>query len=573
MMKDTLPVLKLMLTEKKSVLLAALLGFLAAGATVGLLASSGHLISSAALEPPLYTLTATIVLVRFFGLLRAGSRYGERYFSHKATFTILSHIRTHYFERVAANIPGIFRRHRSGDLLSRITGDVENLQFFFLRVVYPPVVMLLVFMATIVFSSLYSMTASLLLFIGFILTGGIIPAWFALKNRHRSINVREKRGELATEVTEWISGFRELKMHGQAAEKAQGVSRLSEVYTTKQEKEQQDLRGSESVNVLTGLIITWLVTFFTAIEVQNGDLYGVWMAALILISLSVFESANPMASFPKNAETGRQSAERLSMAEAGERNDLNESNLQTPAAIHSLTCESCHFTYPDGVRESLEDISLTLPSKTRTAIVGASGSGKTTLMHLLLGIHLPDSGRVVVNETPLDQLDLDDYWAKFRFSLQGNHFYYGTVRENLLLADANAEDSALMEALAAMSLDKFSLEDIVEEEAKNLSGGEKQRLALARAWLRDAPVWLLDEPLSALDMATYDKVMRRVLDKSRDDIFLLITHQLRGLEAMDQIIVMDQGRIVEKGGYQNLVASGGWFSDMLAIENELLETS
>lgn len=572
-MKDAKPIIKLMLEEKKGVLLAAFLGFLAAGASVGLLASSGYLISSAALQPPLYTLTATIVMVRFFGLLRAGSRYGERYFSHKSTFTILSHIRTHYFDRVVANIPGMFRTHRSGDLLSRITGDVENLQFFFLRVVYPPVVMLLVFMATIVFASLYSMTAAFLLVVGFLLTGVVIPAWFALKNRHSSTNVRSKRGELATEVTEWMNGFRELKMNGQASGKAVDVHHFSQLYTTEQEKEQQELRGNESVNVLTGLMITWLLTFFVSLEVQNGELDGVWLAALILISLSVFESANPMASFPKNAETSRQSAERLNLTQSGKSGDSNEPTSAPLNGIQAVQCDTCDFTYPGNERKSLEQISLELNAGTRTAIVGASGSGKTTLMHLLLGIYAPQSGRVLINGTTFEKVNLDDYWSKCRFSLQENDFYYGSVRENLQLADSTVDDKTMQEALEAMVLDHFMLDDIIEEEAKNLSGGERQRLALARAWLQQAPFWVLDEPLSALDMSTCDQIMSKVLLKSRDDIFLLITHQLRGLEEMDQIIVMDKGRIVEKGSYAELVAAESWFCEMLAIEDELLETS
>ncbi|WP_069366032.1 thiol reductant ABC exporter subunit CydC [Salisediminibacterium beveridgei] len=572
-MRDAKPILKLMLLEKKGVMLAALLGFLAAGASVGLLASSGYLISSAALQPPLYTLTATIVLVRFFGLLRAGSRYGERYFSHQSTFTILSHIRTHYFDRVVANIPGMFRTYRSGDLLSRITGDVENLQFFFLRVVYPPVVMLLVFMATIVFASLYSMTAAFLLFVGFLLTGGVIPAWFALKNRHSSANVRLKRGELATEVTEWMSGFRELKMHGQASGKAKDVHHVSKRYATEQEREQQELRGSESVNVLAGLMITWLLTFFVSLEVQNGDLHGVWLAALILISLSVFESANPMASFPKNAETSRQSAERLNLAQSEETPGVIEAESVSVNEIDALQCARCDFTYPSSERKSLEQVSLELNSGTRTAIVGASGSGKTTLMHLLLGIYMPQSGHVLVNGTPLDKVNLEDYWANCRFSLQENHFYYGSVRENLQLANPTVDDQTMLDALSAMALQNLTLDDIVEEEAKNLSGGERQRLALTRAWLQEAPFWVLDEPLSALDMTTYDQVMHKVLAKSRQDIFLLITHQLRGLEKMDQIIVMDKGRIVEQGSYTDLVSAEGWFRELLTIEDELLETS
>ena len=569
-MRDIKPVLKLMLLEKKEVLLAALLGFLAAGASVGLLASSGFLISSAALQPPLYTLTASIVLVRFFGLLRAGSRYGERYFSHKATFTILSHIRTHYFDQVVARIPGLFRSKRSGDLLSRITGDVENLQFFFLRVVYPPVVMVLVFLATIIFASLYSFYAAVLLFVGFILTGGVIPSWFAWKTRQKAGRVRETRGTLSTEVTEFMAGYRELKIHGQTKAMSEDVQDLAKAYTSLQQDEQHQLAGSESVNIFAGLMITWLIAFLAALEVQNGSLDGVWLAAMILVSLSVFESANPMASFPKNYESGRQSAERLSLSEGHAMDKNSKEGQALSEAVHTITFRNVSFSHEGSERSVLSGVNAFFERGQRTAIVGASGSGKTSLMQVLLGIHTAEEGDVLVNGQGLGDLDLDSYWSQFSFSLQDNHFFYGSVRENLEVPGTGAADHEMTDVLERLSLSHLALEDLVEEGAGNLSGGERQRLALARAWLRNGPVWLLDEPLSALDADTYDKVIKEVFDVSAKSMMILITHQLRGLEQMDQILVMDQGRIVERGGYHDLMAQKGWLYELHQVDNQMI---
>ena len=130
MNKDLKVVLELMWTEKKTVWLAVILGFLAAISSVGLLGTGGFLISQAALQPPLYTLTLAIVGVRFFGIARAVSRYAERYFSHKATFSILGKLRVWFYERIEPHAPAVLQRHRSGDLLSRIVSDVESLQFF-----------------------------------------------------------------------------------------------------------------------------------------------------------------------------------------------------------------------------------------------------------------------------------------------------------------------------------------------------------------------------------------------------------------------------------------------------------
>ena len=187
-------VVKLLMKEKKDIVYSVLLGFLAGLTSVGLFASSGYLISKAALEVPLYALTVMIALLKLFGFTKALSRYGERYFSHRATFTMLANLRVSIYEKLEPLAPGIFSRYRSGDLLSRIVGDVESLQNFFLRVFYPPIILVLVFLSTILFTLYYSVMIALILLGGLLLTGVMIPAFFAWKQRRIKTYLRESRG-------------------------------------------------------------------------------------------------------------------------------------------------------------------------------------------------------------------------------------------------------------------------------------------------------------------------------------------------------------------------------------------
>ena len=155
-MKDLRFVIKILLLEKKDIFYSILFGFLSGITAVSLFASSGYLISKAALTPPIYTLMILVASIKLLGIISAVSRYGERYFSHRGTFTMLSNIRVSFYKRLEPLAPTIFHQYRSGDLLARIVGDVEALQNFFLRVFYPPIVLMLVFLYTIFITAFFS---------------------------------------------------------------------------------------------------------------------------------------------------------------------------------------------------------------------------------------------------------------------------------------------------------------------------------------------------------------------------------------------------------------------------------
>lgn len=210
-MKELVALTKVMAAEKKAIMLSILLGFIASISSVGLLGTGGYLISQAALYPPLYTLTMTIVFVRFFGLSRAASRYAERYFSHKATFTILGKLRVYFYDKIEPLAPALFATYRSGDLLSRVVADVDRLQFFFLRVFYPPLVMVVVFITTGLIIYTYSLGMALVLFGGFLVVGFIIPFIFTFLTGNIGYQLRANRSQLSVVITEYLFGFTDLR--------------------------------------------------------------------------------------------------------------------------------------------------------------------------------------------------------------------------------------------------------------------------------------------------------------------------------------------------------------------------
>jgi len=573
-MREIGMIIKLMLKQKKDIHLSVLFGFLTGIAAVSLFATSGNLISRAAITAPLYVLTVSIAALKFFSFTRALSRYAERYYSHRATFTILSNLRVHFFGKLIPLAPQIFHKYRSGDLLSRIVGDVESLQNFFLRVFYPPIVMVTVFLATIAFTMFFSVEIGVILVVGLILTGFVVPALFALKQSKLDRQVREQRGELSVSATEFLYGFRDLKIHQKLDEQERQLIAASDSYINEQEKDGTSALFSQSLNSGITMMISWLVLAIGAYLVTLGELEGVFLAMLVMISLTVFENAVPMAAFPSYYEESRLAATRLHSVVENEEDKESSSkkdNLDTidKQNTWSIRLEDVTFAYPFEERDALKQIDLAIPAGSKTAIVGPSGSGKSTLLQLILKVYEADSGKVEINGKDVVKLDEESIWAGTNTLLQDHHFFYGTIRENLQLAKDGLTDEEMRSALAKVKLDDFSLNDAVLEKGENLSGGEKQRLSIARSLLKGSRLWLLDEPTSSVDVLTEKVIYNHLFEQAGEDTLLLVSHRLTGLERMDRIVVMEQGSILETGTYHELMQQKGYFYELKQIEKSV----
>lgn len=569
-MKELANVMRYMFKEKKDIVLSVVCGFIAGITAVGLFSASGYLISRAALAPPIYTLMVLVATVKLFGIISAISRYGERYFSHRGTFTMLSNLRVAFYEKLEPQFHHVFHRFRSGDLLSRIVGDVETLQNFFLRVFYPPIVLVLVFLCTILFTAVFSVVHALILFLGFVLTTILIPAYFSIRKRKVDKELREKRGELSTEMTELFYGFRDLKIHGRLTEKEVMLEELAEQYVQEQEKASTNHLYNEAVNTFVSLGISVLVLATGVHLVANSALDGIFLAMLLMISLTVFENTTAMAVFPNHLEDSRRAATRLAEVVAEVPNEQRK-ELQLTAPP-SFKLDNVSFTYSGEERKTLEHVMLTLPKGSKTAIVGPSGSGKSTILHLLLQFDEPDSGTISIDGKGIGQFTQESIWKYANVVLQENHFFYGTIRDNLAIASDDVTDEEMVDVLEKVELGTFRLDDHVLEKGANLSGGEKQRLAIARAMLKNSFIWLLDEPTSSLDSLTEAAIYKEIFRLAEEDTLVLVSHRLTGLEKMDQIVVMDQGNIAEVGNFHELMERKGYFYELKQIEQNVFQS-
>ncbi|GGO03116.1 thiol reductant ABC exporter subunit CydC [Saccharibacillus kuerlensis] len=565
-----------MLKERKDILLSILGGFLAGIAGVVLFSASGYLIAKTVFVPPLYTLILLTSLVKILGLVRAASRYGERLFSHRATFSLLSRLRTDFFARLVPLAPGILNRKRSGDLLARIVGDIESLQFYFLRVAYPPIIVVSVFLATVLFASFFSIWIALLLMLGMLITAFAVPAFVRIGQHKTDGRVRRQRAALSSETTELLYGFIDLKVYGRLQQCEQALLAASGELTEAQQSDALHLLRGQSLHSFVTFFVSWGVLVLGAFLIANGSMAGVFLAMLIMASMTVFDESAALATLPAYKRDSAFAANRLgetfAAAESntdGKADSKPAAKLERDAAV-SVELDNVHFRYAEDWRPVLSGVSLQFEAGSKTAIVGPSGSGKTSILELILKLHAPTEGRIVLNGTPIGELDAEDLWSRTNVVLQAGHFFRGTVRDNLLLEDDSRSEQELLNVLEQVNLPGKRLDDLILEKGENLSDGEKQRLAIARALLKSGRLWLLDEPTSSLDYVTERRVLEAMLERAKDDTLVMVCHRLAGLERMDQIVVVDRGVIVETGTYDQLMQIRGYFYEMKQIERQMI---
>lgn len=292
---------------------------------------------------------------------------------------------------------------------------------------------------------------------------------------------------------------------------------------------------------------------------------------LFMIAITVFEDTPSMAVLPAHLEESKSSSKRLiEVWENEEPSKVAVQELEPDLPLH-FDFKDVFIQYPNEKKPAVQHASLQIKPGKNIAIVGPSGSGKSTLMQALLTFAPVKSGHILVNGEDINTIAPDSLWEQMNVSLQHNHFFYGSIYENLRFANKNASAEKCHNALEKVQLTHFSLEDQVLEKGTNLSGGEKQRLALARLFLREASIWLLDEPTSSLDSITEQQIMNEIEKVTKYQTVVTIRHRLTGLESMDWIIVMNQGGIIEQGTYMELMEKEkGYFKAMKELENQQL---
>ncbi|MER6351159.1 thiol reductant ABC exporter subunit CydD [Streptomyces sp. NPDC001634] len=555
--------------------LAMLLGSFALGSAVGLMATSGWLISRASQQPPVLYLMVAVTATRAFGIGRAVFRYAERLVSHDAVLRMLADTRVAVYRRLERLAPAGLRTTRRGDLLSRLVADVDTLQDYWLRWLLPVGAALVVSAGSVGFTAWLLPEAGAALAVGLLAAGVGVPLVTGAVARRAERRLAPARGLLATRVTDLLTGTAELTVAGALPARSAEARRADGTLTRIASRAATATALGDGLTALvTGLTVA-ATALVGAQAVVDGRLGGVAMAVVVLTPLAAFEAVLGLPLAVQHRQRVRRSAERVyEVLDAPEPVREPERPQPVPASPFPLVLEGLTARHEGQHRDALAGLGLTLEQGRRLAVVGASGAGKTTLAQVLLRFLDASSGSYTLGGTDAYALDGDDVRRLVGLCAQDAHLFDSSVRENLLLARKNASEGELRDALARARLLDWvdglpdGLDTLIGEHGARLSGGQRQRLALARALLADFPVLVLDEPAEHLDLPTADALTADLLAATEGRTTLLITHRLAGLDAVDEVIVLAEGRVVQRGAYAALAAVEGPLRAMAEREAE-----
>ncbi len=557
------------------VALSVLTGTLTIASNIALLGTSAWLISAAALHPSIAELQVAIVGVRFFGISRAIFRYLERLLSHGVTFRLLARLRIWFFRTLEPLAPARLQAYHSGDLLGRVRDDIETLQAFYVRALAPPLAAVLVGLGTTLALQHWLSAAVWLLPLGLMLAGVAIPFLVQKLATVPGQALIQKRAALNAHLIDHIHGLADLLAANQADAHRKQTLAQGEASERARQRLARLTGLQEATNLLFAHLTSLAVLALSIPLVTRGQLDGRLLAALSLMTLASFEAVFPLPQAAQTLSSSLEAAQRLfSLTEAqpAVTDPPDPRPLAPDRAGCAIRIQGLRFTYPAASQPALDDVHLALPAGKRLAIVGPSGAGKSTLPRLLLRFWEYESGEIWLNGHSIRDYDQEAVRRCFAVVPQTPHLFNATLRQNLLLADPQADDEKLMWALQQAQLDAFlrqlpaGLDTYIGAHGVHLSGGERQRVAIARALLKQAPILIFDEPTANLDPKTERALLNTLFAISAGRTTLWITHRLLDMERMDEILVFAHGKVAERGTHEALLARRGLYWQLYTLQ-------
>ncbi|AIU67161.1 cysteine/glutathione ABC transporter ATP-binding protein/permease CydC [Vibrio coralliilyticus] len=564
-MRDLVPYLKLYKKHWFGLSLGMLLAFLTLFASIGLLTLSGWFLSAAAVagltiarETFNYMLPGAFV--RGFAMGRTAGRWGERVVSHNATFKLLTDLRIFFFSKLAPLIPGRVSNLRDADLLNRLVADIDAMDHVYLRLVSPMVVGTLGILGLTALICWFDMELGLTL--GAILMALLLiwPVLFYKLGKTNGAELTQNKADLRIATLDWLQGYSELTLFGAEERYRNAILNVQERLLKNQYFNAHFAGLAQALLMLangwTIVLMLWL-----AADGVGGNMPDPMVALVVFATMASVELLMPIAGAFQHLGQTLTSARRL--------NDiiLSEPDVQFPEEntqhdnAYSIEYENVTFRYPDGDSNTLQDISLQIPAKHRIAVVGQTGSGKSTLMQLLNRYWDTQQGDIKIAGQSIRHWSESQLRQAISVVSQRVDILNGTLRDNVLMASPDASDEMLSESLTKVGLEKLlddqGLDTWLGDGGRQLSGGEKRRIGIARALLHNGPILLLDEPTEGLDKQTEQQIMQLFEQHFEDKTVVFITHRIVDLDKMDSICLIEQGQIVEHGSHQALLEKQG----------------
>ena len=573
-MRALLPFLRLFKFAKLPLFLGLVLMITGLASSIGLLTTSGWFLAATAIAGlgTLFNFFYPSASVRGLAIIRTLFRYFEKLVTHDATFRILAKLRVQVFEKIIPLSPAVLNRYRNSDLLNRLVSDVDTLDSLYLRLIAPFITAIFVILAMCIGLSFVNAPLALGLGVSLLLLVLVIPTVFYQLGKKFGDKLVYSRALYRTQFLEFIQAQAELLLFNAEDKLKNNMAKTETNWQADQQKEANLSGFSTALSLfLNGLIIAAMLWFSSQAEFGDDEYRMAFIALFTFAALASFEILMPLGSAFLHIGQVIASAERVTdIIEQQPLVTFNGKAEFDQNATTLIEAKDLSFTYPERQNRALENLNLTIQKGKKVAILGKTGSGKSTLLQLLVRNYDANQGELFLAGKPIADYAEDTLRSQFCFLTQRVHVFSDTLRQNLQFASAvNISDEKMIEVLNQVGLGKLleqeqGLDIWLGDGGRPLSGGEQRRLGLARILLNDAPILLLDEPTEGLDRETERQILRLILAHAENKTLIMVTHRLTAIEQFDELCVIDEAKLIEKGTYAELLQlEKGFFKQLV----------
>lgn len=573
-MRALLPFLRLFKFAKLPLFLGLVLMITGLASSIGLLTTSGWFLAATAIAGlgTLFNFFYPSASVRGLAIGRTLFRYFEKLVTHDATFRILAKLRVQVFEKIIPLSPAVLNRYRNSDLLNRLVSDVDTLDSLYLRLIAPFITAIFVILAMCIGLSFVNAPLALGLGASLLLLVFVIPTVFYQLGKKFGDKLVRSRALYRTQFLEFIQAQAELLLFNAEDKLKDNMAKTEANWQADQQKEANLSGFSTALSLfLNGLIIAAMLWFSSQAEFGNDEYRMAFIALFTFAALASFEILMPLGSAFLHIGQVIASAERVTdIIEQQPLVTFNGKAEFDQNATTLIETKDLSFTYPERQNRALKNLNLTIQKGKKVAILGKTGSGKSTLLQLLVRNYDAKQGQLFLAGKPIVDYAEDTLRSQFCFLTQRVHVFSDTLRQNLQFASAvNISDEKMIEVLNQVGLGKLleqeqGLDIWLGDGGRPLSGGEQRRLGLARILLNDAPILLLDEPTEGLDRETERQILRLILAHAENKTLIMVTHRLTAIEQFDELCVIDEAKLIEKGTYAELLQlEKGFFKQLV----------